>query len=76
LQESYELADEAGQLLLTAALESRDRALQCQKELKGQPLQVADARGSVKANPLLAVEREARNAMVRVFIALRIDTEE
>ena len=75
LQESYELADEAGQLLLTAALESRDRARMFAEELKGQPSLVKDARGSVKMNPLVAAEREARGQFVRTLIALRIDSE-
>lgn len=73
LQAEYSLADKAGQLLLTAALESRDRARTFAEELKGQPSVVADARGSVKMNPLVAAEREARAAFVRTLIALRID---
>lgn len=73
LQEAYNLADDYGQLLLRTALESFDRAQGARETIARDGATVSDARGAARAHPLIAVERDARAAMVQALKALRID---
>jgi phage terminase small subunit len=73
LQEAYDLADDLGKLLLRTALEAFDRAQGARSAIERDGPTVSDARGAMRAHPLIAVERDARAAMVSALKALRID---
>lgn len=73
LQNAYDLADDYGQLLLRTALEAFDRAQGARLAILREGATVPDARGALRAHPLISVERDARAAMLAALKALRID---
>lgn len=75
IQESYEIEDDAGLLILTTALEAHDRMKQAQAILDTDGLTVTDKFGQVKSHPLIPAERDARAAMLSALKALSLDLE-
>jgi phage terminase small subunit len=73
LQAAYDVGDEYGCLLLRTALEAFDRAQGAREAILREGATVPDARGAVRAHPLIAVERDARAAMLSALKLLRID---
>ena len=73
LQSAYDLADDYGCLLLRTALEAFDRAQGARAAVDREGATVSDARGATRAHPLIAVERDARAAMLTALKALHID---
>jgi hypothetical protein len=73
LQAAYDLDDDYGRLLLRTALEAFDRAQGARTAIERDGATVPDARGALRAHPLIAVERDARAAMISALKALRIE---
>ncbi len=73
LQGAYDLGDDYGQLLLRTALEAFDRSQGAREAIARDGATVPDARGALRAHPLIAVERDARAAMLTALKLLRID---
>ena len=71
----YDIADEAGLLLLQTALEAFDRMRSATRIVKREGASVRDRFGQPRAHPLLAVERDARAAMMAALRALNLDLE-
>lgn len=69
----FEIADDAGLLLLQTGLEAFDRMRSCQAAIKTDGEQVEDRFGQWKAHPLLATERDARSAMLLALKHLNLD---
>ncbi len=67
--------DARGLLLLQSALEAFDRVQECRKVVRQEGLQVVDPSGRTRAHPLLAVERDARQAMHRALRELPLPKE-
>lgn len=71
----YEIADQAGLLLLQTALEAFDRMKQAQKLIKQDGAVVNDRFGQPRAHPAATIERDARAAMLSALKALNLDLE-
>lgn len=71
----YAIADIPGRLLVESALSSWDRVQAAQKRIDKEGLTVLDRYAVPKANPLIAVARAERTAMLRALAALRLDIE-
>ena len=71
----YDIGDRAGVLLLTTAMEARDRMKAATKTIENEGQSVTDRFGQVRAHPLLVVERDARAAMLSALKALNLDLE-
>jgi P27 family predicted phage terminase small subunit len=70
--DTYEL--EAHHLrLLQCAAEAWDRMQQAREAVAAQGLTFTDSRGSIKANPAVAIERDSRTAFVRLVRELDLD---
>jgi hypothetical protein len=71
---SYEITDPGGLALLQTACEAQDRiaSVRVQIEQQGELLMV---RGLPRVNPLCAVERDARAALVRAIRYMNLDIE-
>jgi P27 family predicted phage terminase small subunit len=75
LQHEYDISDKAGVLLLTTAMEARDRLKEAAAIIKKEGLQLPDRFGQMKAHPLTTVERDSRAAMLSALKALNLDLE-
>ena len=75
LLNEYDIADEAGLLILQTAMEARDRMAECQTIIKTEGMQVADRFGQMKAHPLTVTERDSRSAMMQALKQLNLDLE-
>lgn len=64
--------DDAGRLILAAALESFDRVRQAQVILSKDGLVITDRHGQKRAHPASTIERDGRIAMTRNLRALKI----
>ena len=71
----FELGDDAGLLLLQAAMESHDRAQNCRAHIERDGELVQDRFGQSKPHPLLAAERDARAQMLNALRQLNLDIE-
>ena len=71
----YEITDQAGILVLQAALEAFDRMRQAQNVIAKQGPTVTDRFNQVRVHPLVTVERDARAAMLAALKALNLDLE-
>jgi hypothetical protein len=74
VQLEYRIDDPAGLELLRQAAEATDRIASCRRQIDeaGELLVV---KGVPRANPLCAVERDARSALVRCLRNLNLDIE-
>ena len=71
----FDVSDAGGRALLQTCCEAADRCAAAQEALRREGMTTTDARGSVKAHPLLAVEASAWNAIRAGLRQLRIDTD-
>jgi P27 family predicted phage terminase small subunit len=75
LQAEYGIDDRSGVLLLTTAMEARDRMKAATATIEAEGQSISDRFGQTKAHPLLVVERDARAAMLSALKALHLDVE-
>ena len=61
--------------LLQAACEAWDRAQQARRAVVDQGLTFSDAGGTIKANPAVSIERDARTLFARLVRELNLDAE-
>jgi P27 family predicted phage terminase small subunit len=71
----YEIADEAGLLILQTAMEAFDRMREAQQQVTRDGVTFTDRFGQIKAHPLLPVERDARAAFLAGLRSLNLDLE-
>lgn len=71
----YAIEDDAGQLLLTTALEAYDRMKSAAARIDADGEAVEDRFGQVKPHPLLTAERDARAQMLAALKQLNLDVE-
>ncbi len=62
-------------LLLRAAAEAWDRCQQARQAVADQGLTFSDSGGAIKANPAVAIERDARTLFARLVRELNLDQE-
>jgi hypothetical protein len=74
VQRSYQITDPGGLALLQSAAEAQDRIASCRRQID-EAGELIVVRGVPKANPLCAVERDARAALVRCLRNLNLDLE-
>ena len=68
--------DRPGELILQSACEALDRMRDCQRTLRDEGLTTADRFGQTRAHPLLAVERDSRNAVLKALKQLGLKGDE
>lgn len=73
MQADFSITDSAGLALLVAALEARDRAEGARKLLAKDGIVILDRLQRPKAHPAVAIERDARNALVSCLRALKLE---
>lgn len=71
----YGIADEAGQVILTTALEAFDRMRAAQLRIEQDGTVTTDRFGQLKAHPLLTVERDSRSQFLAALKQLNLDVE-
>jgi P27 family predicted phage terminase small subunit len=64
-----------GLLVLQVALEAYDRLCQARQLVDGEGVVIVDPSGRRRAHPALAVEKEARLALLRAWRQLGLDVE-
>jgi hypothetical protein len=74
IQESYKITDPGGLALLQTAAEASDRiaSVRAQIDKQGELLVI---KGAPRVNPLCAVERDQRAALIRALKELHLDLE-
>ncbi len=75
LMKEYDIADEAGLLILQTGLEAFGRMRDAQAVIDKEGLVVRDRWQQPKAHPLTTVERDSRAAMLAALKALNLDLE-
>lgn len=75
IQSEYRITDSAGLQILTNAAECKDRAECARAEIDKTGLTLKNRLGGAIVNPLCAVERDARAAMINSLKALNLDLE-
>ena len=75
LVNEFQLDDVAGQRILQAALEARDRASAARQQIDAEGMTVKDKFDQVKPHPLLSCERDSRAAFLSGLKALNLDLE-
>ncbi|RIK45852.1 MAG: hypothetical protein DCC58_05080 [Chloroflexi bacterium] len=75
LVSEYDITDEAGLLLLLAALEAFDRMRDAQAEIGRDGIVTLDRFGQRKPHPACVIERDARAQMLAALRALNLDLE-
>lgn len=71
----FTVDDAAGLALLRAACEAADRADQARRRIAREGAVVKDRFGQLKAHPAVAIERDARAAMISAFRAMHLAPE-
>ena len=71
----YDLADEAGLMILQTALEAFDRMRGAQTAISKDGLVVRDRWGQTKPHPAASIERDARAQYLGALKQLNLDTE-
>lgn len=72
LMTAYRIEDEGGRTILVVACRAADRAESCRLRVAKDGLTVRDRWRQVRPHPLLAVERSARDQMLRAIKALAL----
>jgi hypothetical protein len=74
IQAGYQITDPGGQALLRTAAEAADRVASARRQIDehGELLTI---KGGPRVNPLCAVERDARAALIRALKELHLDLE-
>ena len=75
LTDEYDIADQAGGLLLATALESFDRMRQAQALIDKHGAVTLDRFQQLRPNPATTIERDSRAAMLAALKALNLDLE-
>jgi phage terminase small subunit len=75
LRRSYQIADSGGLALLTTAAECMDRMRAAQKIIAAKGEVTLDRYGGLRANPAVAIEKDARNGFLAALKALNLDVE-
>jgi P27 family predicted phage terminase small subunit len=75
LTAEYGIADPAGRLLLQTSCEAFDRMREAQALLERDGAVLPDRWGQMKPHPAVAVERDARAALLAGLRALNLDVE-
>ena len=75
LATEYGILDRAGVLLLTTAMEARDRMKAATRAIEAEGQTVTDRFGQIRLHPLVTCERDARSAMLAALRALNLDFE-
>lgn len=75
LCDEYAIDDEAGLLILQTSLEAFDRMRRAQVEISERGEVFSDRFGQIKANPAVAMERDARSQMLAALKQLNLDLE-
>ena len=70
---TYRFDDAASCELLSQAMEARMRARQCREVVQREGQTVTDRKGTVRAHPLLSVERSAQSAFIAAMRLMRLD---
>src|SRR4051812_10110859 len=73
LHRDYQIDDAAGRLLLETAARSFDRLTGARKAIDKQGALIIDRRGKPHLNPLMRVERDARNSLIQCLRQLKLD---
>jgi hypothetical protein len=74
IQDGYAIADPGGRALLQTAAEAADRIASARRQIDEQG-ELLTIRGIPRVNPLCAVERDARAALIRALKELHLDLE-
>jgi hypothetical protein len=74
IQAAYQITDPGGRVLLCTAAEAADRIASVRSQIDEQGELLA-IRGIPRVNPLCAVERDARAALIRALKELHLDLE-
>jgi P27 family predicted phage terminase small subunit len=72
LLSDYEGWGKADLVLLELALRAHDQAAQCQRRIAREGITLRGKRGSVRAHPLLRVERQAVASAAAIFRQLNL----
>ena len=75
LLNEYCIDDSAGLLLLETACRAFDRMAEARAHIKKKGMVVADRFGQPRQNPMLAVERDARQSLLAALKQLKLDIE-
>ncbi len=73
IQRGYDLGETHQQAILAAACEAADRQVEAREAITRDGAYVDGGRYGMKAHPALAVERDARLAMIRALRELGLD---
>jgi P27 family predicted phage terminase small subunit len=71
--EDFELSTRTAEAVLTAALEAHQRARECREAITREGMTLGGRDGQAKVHPLLAVERDARQAFLAAVRALGLE---
>jgi hypothetical protein len=74
IQGGYQITDPGGRALLCTAAEAADRIKSVRSQIDAQG-ELLTIRGIPRVNPLCAVERDARAALIRALKELHLDLE-
>jgi hypothetical protein len=74
IQAGYQISDPGGLALLRTAAEASDRVASARAQIDEQG-ELLTIRGIPRVNPLCAVERDARAALIRAIKELHLDLE-
>jgi P27 family predicted phage terminase small subunit len=69
----YRVDDAAGTKYLARACEALDRLREAQARIKREGAVIPDKKGSVKAHPAIAIEKEAHKQFMEAMRALNLD---
>jgi P27 family predicted phage terminase small subunit len=69
----YEINSQTSLAVLRTALEAHQRARECREAIKREGLTIVGRDGQAKAHPLLAVERDARQAWLAALRVLGLE---
>jgi phage terminase small subunit len=75
LRDEYSIADAGGLAALAAGAEAHDRVLQAAVLIAAEGLVSTDRFGQLRAHPAVAIERDARDQMLRALKLLNLDIE-
>lgn len=75
LQRDYQISDSGGLTLLTTAAEAMDRMRAAQRIISEKGEVTPDRYGGLRANPAVAIEKDARNGLLAAIRALNLDVE-
>src|SRR5690349_1051000 len=75
IQSEYQIIDQGGLIILTAACESFDRMREARALVEAEGMTIEDRFGQKKPHPAVVIERDARAAMLAALKQLNLDME-